>query len=257
MNPDPLVVEIVPYHQDNYAYLAHCDQSGQTALFDCGDAIPVLMTLKRKNWNLTHIFATHLHSDHTFGISELVKHYPDSLFFKPADENRLSESARELNDGDRVGLGNYSIRAIRVPAHTKNCTSYLVEDCLFVGDALFSAGCGRLFEGSAGDLMTAMDIFSALPDNTKIYAGHEYTESNLQFALHVEKDNRELREYLDKVSYKRVKGGFTMPTSIGWEKWINPFLRIDQESVWRSVDPGGNMDRIRRIAALRHLKDRL
>ncbi len=255
MKNRPFVVEIVPYHRDNYAYLLHCPQSRSTALFDCGDAAPVLERLRKRNWDLTHIFATHYHSDHTLGISELLARYPNSRFFKPAGESRLDHTSRELKDGDRIPLGDRSVRAIGVPAHTRSCTSYLIEDCLFVGDALFSAGCGRLFEGSAGDLMAAMDRFDSLPDDTKVYPGHEYTESNLKFALFVEKESREIREYLDTVADKRARGEFTVPTTIGREKRINPFLRIDRESVWRRVDSGGEMDRIRRIAALRRLKD--
>ena len=256
MKTDAPIVEIVPYFQDNYAYLLHCDQSRQTAVFDCGDVNSVIGVLQRRNWHLTHIFATHFHTDHTSGISALMERYPQAQFIKPAGEIRLREPSRELNDGEYVHVGNYRIRAIRVPAHTKNCTSYMTEECLFVGDALFSAGCGRLFEGSANDLLAAMDTFLELPDDTKVYAGHEYTKSNLQFALHAEKNNQAAESHYEKVVRMRMRDECTMPSTIGREKRINPFLRIDRESVWRTIDSGDTMNRVQRIAALRRLKDK-
>lgn len=250
-----LKIEIVPFRLDNYAYLLRDTLTEQTAVFDCGDSVPVKKVLRQNNWSVTHIFATHAHSDHTAGISDLMSYYPNARLYIAAGEKRLRGATHRLSDGDQVNFGNRSIKAIRVTAHTKYCMAYLISSCLFTGDALFSGGCGRIFEGSAEDLMMAMDIFCALPEDTDVFVGHEYTEANLKFALTIERDNPDLKQYASQVKNLRNAGKFTVPTTIGLEKKINPFLRVDLPSVRQSIDPKQEFGRARRIAVLRQLKD--
>ncbi|MCP4756602.1 MAG: hydroxyacylglutathione hydrolase [Proteobacteria bacterium] len=250
-----IIVDIVPYYDDNYSYLIRSDRSGKTALVDCGDSGPVLDRLEKNGWKLDLVCATHHHYDHAGDIPELLKHFPQATVVKPAGESRISVNALEVRDGDFVPFGEYQIEVVAVPAHTKYCTSYFLEGNLFVGDALFSAGCGRLFEGDASDLEKAMDRLSSFPNQTNIYVGHEYTLTNLRFAASIEPDNLDIESYLREVREKLDRGEYSTPTSVEFEKKVNPFLRIDQESVIRSIDSDRQLDRTRRIGVLRSKKD--
>ena len=250
-----LQIEIVRYFDDNYSYLIRCNQSNKTALVDCGDAGPILDYLEKKTWNLDYAFVTHAHYDHAGDISGLLKSFPEATFVKPAGETRLTIPGIEVGDGDIVCFGEHTIKAISVPAHTRYCTCYFIEGNLFVGDALFSAGCGRLFEGQASDLEKAMDKLASFPDDTNVFVGHEYTLANLRFAISMEPANHDSKEYLQESLNKLDKTGITTPTTIGKEKSINPFLRIDQKSIIQNLDPNHSMTRTRRIELLRSKKD--
>ena len=248
-------VHAIPYASDNYAYVLRNETANQTAIFDCGSAEPVLSFLSKKNWELNYIFATHFHGDHTSGIDELVENFPNAQTIKPAQENRLKNYTRELDDLEYISFGDHKIQAIRVPAHTQHCTSYYIKPFLFVGDSLFSAGCGRLFEGDGRDLLRIMDRYSGFPDNTQVFFGHEYTLSNVKFAKTVESNNPDLSAYYQKLT-EPSEILRTTPTTIAFEKKINPFLRIDQPEIIKKIDLGGNRQRYERIAVLRDLKDR-
>jgi len=248
-------VHAIPYASDNYAYILRNKTAKQTALFDCGSTAPVLNFLSKKNWDLNYIFATHFHGDHTDGIVELVDKYRHVQTIKPAQENRLKNYSTELDDLEYVSFGDHKIQAIRVPAHTQHCTSYYIKPFLFVGDSFFSAGCGRLFEGDAKDLLGIMDRYAGFPDNTQIFFGHEYTLNNVKFAKTIESNNPDLTAYHQKLTTSQEIQR-TTPTTIAFEKKINPFLRIDQSEIIQKIDLVGNMQRYERIAVLRDLKDR-
>ena len=248
-------VHAVPYASDNYAYLLRNETANKTALFDCGDAEPILNFLSKKSWELNYIFATHFHGDHTAGITELIDKYPQAQTIKPAQENRIKDYTTELDDLESISFGDQKIQAIRVPAHTQHCTSYYIKPFLFVGDSLFSAGCGRLFEGDGKDLLRIMDRYAEFPENTQIFFGHEYTLNNVKFAKTIESNNPDLNEYHQNLT-KPQEILRTTPTTIEFEKKINPFLRIDQPEIIQKIDLGGNMQRYERITVLRDLKNR-
>jgi len=250
-----LEIEIVPYYDDNFAYLIHDIQSNKTALVDCGEVEPVLRRLDEKKWQLDTILVTHFHFDHAGEIDVMKKSFPEVTVIKPAGENRLDVEGVEVKDGDTIFLGSTEVSVISLPAHTMFCTAYLADGNLFVGDALFSAGCGRLFEGQATDLERAMDKVAALSDDTNVYFGHEYTVSNIGFAKSVEPGNVALEDYRSSVDMKIGSGQFSTPTTVGLEKSINPFLRIDQPDVIKSVDPENKLNRTERMGALRSMKD--
>jgi len=248
-------VHAIPYASDNYAYILRNETANQTALFDCGSAEPVIKFLSIKSWELNYIFATHFHGDHTAGIAELAKKYPHTQTVKPAQENRLKDYSTELDDLEHVSFGDHKIQAIRVPAHTQHCTSYYIKPFLFVGDSLFSVGCGRLFEGDGKDLIHIMDRYAGFPDSTQIFFGHEYTLNNVKFAKTIESNNPDLNTYHQNL-IKPQQVPRTTPTTLAFEKKVNPFLRIDQPEIIRKIDLGGNLQRYERIAVLRDLKDR-
>lgn len=248
-------VEIIPYFDDNFSYLLSYSEPGPKALVDCGDAGPVLEVLKQKGWQLDLVLATHSHYDHAADIPVLLKEFPNLSVVKPRGETRISAPATEVSDGETVHFGDMEIRVIGVPAHTNYCVSYWIDGRVFVGDALFSAGCGRLFEGEPEDLERAMDKLSSLPEETRVYFGHEYTVTNLRFASSIEPSNKEIQAYFDEAKGKTSQGEYTTPSTIGLEKKINPFFRIDQESVIQAVDPSRALSRTKRMAALRRQKD--
>ncbi len=250
-----LLIETVPYFSDNYAYLIHDASTGKTALVDCGEAEPVLKQLVRNNWSLDTILMTHHHDDHIGGISRLNDAFPNVTLYCASGRGRAGASFVEVNDGDTIHLGSLKIEAVRTPAHTQDSTCFYLPGHLFVSDTLFSAGCGRLFEGTAADLELAMDRLATFPPETLIYFGHEYTISNLRFALSVEPDNQDIHDYMSYCHEKRNAGSYTTPTTVEQELKVNPFLRIDQEDVVRFVDPGGSYSRKERVGLLRKAKD--
>ncbi len=250
-----LKVEIIPYFDDNFSYLFYYNEDGPKALVDCGDAGPVLDFLERKNWTLDYVLATHSHYDHAADIPALSKEFPGLKVIKPKGEDRISTPAIEVSDGDTIKFDEGEIKVVAVPAHTNFCVSYYISDSVFVGDSLFSGGCGRLFEGQAEDLVTAMDRLRSLPGQTQIYFGHEYTLSNLKFAKSIEPSNQDLLDYIDRAGSMLSNGEHTTPSTVALEKLINPFFRIDEASVIQTIDPNGELSRTNRMAALRKQKD--
>ncbi|MCP3676062.1 MAG: hydroxyacylglutathione hydrolase [Deltaproteobacteria bacterium] len=252
---EELIIETVPYSADNYCYLIHHPPSRMTALVDCGDAEAVVRHLDRLGWRLNIILLAHHHYDHTAGTAHLIRSLPDVTVYKPEGEERINIPAVTVSDGEQIAFGPMTIEAIRLPAHTRCCTSYYIEGHLFVSDTLFSAGCGRLFEGQAADLERAMDRLGNLPSETLVYFGHEYTVANLDFALTVEPKNRDIIEYQKQCLAMRGKNRYTTPTTIAQELRVNPFLRIDHSDVITFVDPEGLYNRTKRIGLLRRAKD--
>jgi len=258
-------VEIVPVPQlsDNYAYLLIDAETGKGAVVDCAEAAPVLAGVRLHAMRLTAVLGTHHHFDHVGGNTDLLAAVPDLRVYGSADDApRIPGITHRLRDGDTVEVGSARGRVIMIPAHTSGHVAYYFPDegVVFTGDTLFAGGCGRLFEGDAAQMMASLARLAALPDDTRVYCGHEYTEKNLRFAATLEPGNRALQGKLAAVESLRRANRPTVPSTIGEEKATNPFLRTDSAELAASVRtrrpdlPVG--DRVALFAAVRQLKDR-
>lgn len=224
-----MMIEIlrVPVLSDNYVWLAHEPESGETAVIDPAVADPVLDAAGERGWRITQIWNTHWHPDHTGGNAD-IKAATGCLITGPAAEAaRIPTLDRTVREGDRVRLGAVEAEVIEVPAHTAGHIAYYLptEQAAFVGDTLFAMGCGRLFEGTAEQMFRNMQRLAALPDETRVYCAHEYTLSNGRYALVAEPDNREIAARMAQVEAARARGEATVPTTIGLERSTNPFMR--------------------------------
>lgn len=226
----------LPALTDNYIWLL-ADHSNQAcAVVDPGDAGPVQAWLaEHPGWVLSDVLITHHHSDHVGGIEKLKSAF-DLLVHGPEDES-IPARDRPLKDGDLIQVLGRSINVISVPGHTSGHLAYHLvdEDVLFSGDTLFSAGCGRLFEGTPRQMLTSLECLAALPEQTQVYCAHEYTLSNLRFALAVDPDNQQIAERLAEVCEIRNRGQCTLPTRIGVERAFNPFLRVREAKIIEAV----------------------
>ena len=217
-------VHTVEAFEDNYIWLPGTTDSPLVAAVDPGDADPVLDYLEQHQLQLCAILITHHHYDHTGGIAELVQRY-DVPVYGPASE-RIAGLTQPLHEGDEVALANgLRFSVLDTPGHTRGHICYVGHGALFCGDTLFSAGCGRLFEGSAEQMHASLEKLAALPDATQVYCAHEYTLANLAFALVAEPDNANMLARLDEVRRLRAEGLPSVPSSMGMEKRTNPFLR--------------------------------
>lgn len=222
--------------KDNYIWLIANSENRQCIVVDPGDAAPVLSTLSKLDLTLIAILITHHHNDHTGGISELHKKFPDVLVYGPAGEN-IPCMTNPMAENDEVKFPSIGLdlRVLDIPGHTKGHIAYYGNSMLFSGDTLFSAGCGRLFEGTAAQMYKSLTKLADLPDETRVYCGHEYTAANLKFAQTVEPDNKEIQKQIIEVAAMREKNQPTLPSVMHLEKLTNPFLRCKIVSVIDSV----------------------
>ncbi len=217
----------VPVLSDNYVWLVHESESGETLVVDPAVAAPVLAAADARGWTITQIWNTHWHPDHVGGNAE-IKAATGCTITGPADEaERITTLDVLVSGGDVVQLGGVSAKVIDVPAHTAGHIAYHFESAhaAFVGDTLFAMGCGRLFEGNAAQMYDNMRKLEALGDDTAIYCAHEYTLSNARFAVTVEPDNADLTRRFADVVAARERGEATVPTTIALERATNPFMR--------------------------------
>lgn len=221
-----LTIELIPILQDNYCYLLTTDD-GLCAVVDPGEAAPVLDVLERRGLTLDTIFNTHHHYDHTDGNAALIAATGAKLVGPKAEEARIAGMDIMLAEGETFAFGGYRFDVLDTPAHTRGhiCFYCAQAKALFCGDTLFSLGCGRLFEGTADDLFAAFEKIRALPDDTLIYCGHEYTQANGRFCLQHDPDNAALRARMADVDALRAAGKPTLPVSLKMEKETNIFLR--------------------------------
>jgi hydroxyacylglutathione hydrolase len=219
----------IPVLNDNYVWLAHEPESGETSAIDPAVAEPVLAEAQRRGWRITQIWNTHWHPDHTGG-NAAIKAATGALVTGPAAEaDRIPTLDRLVGEGDRVRLGGLEAEVLEVPAHTAGHIAYHFpeEHIAFVGDTMFAMGCGRLFEGTAGQMYANLQRLAALPPETQIYCAHEYTAANGRFALTVEPGNAALAERMERVEAMRAAGEATVPTTIALERATNPFVRAE------------------------------
>lgn len=224
------VVLHVPAFNDNYIWLVR-GRTNRVAIVDPGDADPVLEFLARERLTPAAILCTHHHGDHVGGVADLRARY-DVPAYGPRHE-RIAALTHPLGDGDRVALPSLGLTftVVDIPGHTTGHIAYVGDGLLFCGDTLFSAGCGRLFEGTAEQMYASLAKLAALPHDTAVYCGHEYTQANLAFALAVEPQNGAARAYQRDVAARRARDEITLPSTIGQERQINPFLRCHVPSV--------------------------
>jgi hydroxyacylglutathione hydrolase len=232
-------VESVPTLQDNYSYLLICQATGQAAILDAPEAGPVVSKVRSLGVTVEKIFSTHHHADHCGANLELAAHYQVPVIGHVSDVGRLPGFSFGVREGDQVVVGECQLKVLHIPAHTRGHIAFYCPhpELVLCGDTLFAGGCGRLFEGTPEDLFAALAKLNALPAETLIYCGHEYTESNLRFAREVEPENRDIREKLAEVEEKRKhraadwhradRREMTVPTTLAEERRINPFLRAE------------------------------
>lgn len=220
-----LEVVAVPAFADNYLWLVHDQDSGETAVVDPGDAAPVLAEADRRGWAISQIWNTHWHPDHTGG-NGAIKDATGAMVSGPADENIPGRDVA-LSEGDPLRLGSHVGRVIGVPGHTLGHIALLFEDdgIAFVGDTMFAMGCGRLFEGTPQQMFDSLQRLSALAPDTKLYCAHEYTLSNARFAAHADPGNPAIARRLGEVEGLRERAEMTVPTTVGAERETNPFVR--------------------------------
>jgi hydroxyacylglutathione hydrolase len=215
----------VPAFSDNYLWLVHDEASGQTAVVDPGDAVPVLAEAQRHGWTIDQVWNTHWHPDHTGG-NLAIKQATGACIWGPANENIPGRDVA-LKEGDEVRLGNHVGRVVEVPGHTLGHIALIFDDerLAFVGDTLFAMGCGRLFEGTPEQMYRSLQLLAGLPEDTRLYCAHEYTLSNARFAAHAEPANRAIAGRLAEVTAAREQGTITVPTTVAEERATNPFVR--------------------------------
>jgi hydroxyacylglutathione hydrolase len=218
----------IPCLSDNYAYLVICETTQRAAIVDPSEAAPVLAAVRQQGVELEAIWNTHHHWDHTGGNQELVSAVRGlEVVAHASDRGRVPAQTQFVNDGDTVSVGQITARVIHNPGHTSGAISYHIADpsAVFTGDTLFGAGCGRLFEGTPVDMHGSLSKLAALPGNTEVYCGHEYTEKNLLFAAEAEKGNTAVAERLARVSELRKAGQPSVPFTMAEEQATNPFVR--------------------------------
>ncbi|MDF8333418.1 hydroxyacylglutathione hydrolase [Novosphingobium cyanobacteriorum] len=243
-----------PCLSDNYGYLVHDSQSGETVCIDTPDAEAYLREAAAKGWRITQIWNTHWHPDHAGG-NEAIKAQTGALVVAPAvDAPRIAAVDRTVAGGDLVALDGVDAQVIDVGGHTMGHVAYWLPTAgiAFVGDALFALGCGRMFEGEPGQFWASLSRLKALPEDTTIYCAHEYTASNARFAVHADPDNAALAAYAAEVETRRGAGEPTVPTVLKREIATNPFLRADDPAMQARWGGG---DAVQTFAALRAAKD--
>ena len=223
----------LPAFTDNYIWLI--EENGKATVVDPGDADVVDNYLKEENLKLENILITHHHFDHTGGVQKLKESYKCDVY-GPHD-SPFNGVDIKLKENDEISIHDSSFKVIEIPGHTLDHIAYhsKEQNILFCGDTLFSGGCGRIFEGTPNQMYESLSKLSVLDASTKIYCGHEYTQSNLDFAVKVEPSNGNLVEYKSKIDKKRLNNEISLPTNLGLEKDINPFLRSHVLEIKESI----------------------
>ncbi|MGH7814220.1 MAG: hydroxyacylglutathione hydrolase [Candidatus Binataceae bacterium] len=257
-----MAIVVVPQLSDNYAYLVIDDASKEAAVVDCAEADKVIAAARANDARLVAVLTTHWHGDHSGGNREIAAKVPGiKVYGARAEGGRIPALTDPVDGGDAIRIGALEARAIGIPAHTSGHVAYYFPslEAVFTGDTLFVGGCGRLFEGGAATMIASLAKLAALPDSTRVYCGHEYTEKNLRFALTLEPGNAALKRKHGWSVAMRAEGKFTVPSTIADEKAANPFLRTGSAELRASlkrIDPSLGGDPAAVFAKTRELKDR-
>lgn len=252
-----LALTPLPAFRDNYIWLLS-GPNQHAAVVDPGDAVPVQQALAARGLRLEAVLVTHHHADHMGGAAELAREHGCPVY-GPAAE-RIGAVSVPLAGGAEInlpGLGG-RFRVLDIPGHTAGHIAFGGHGIMFCGDTLFSAGCGRLFEGTASEMYASLAKLTVFPDDTEVCCGHEYTLANLKFAAEVEPENRAIREYAAECSTRRVRGEPTLPSRLGREREVNPFLRCRVAAVQEAASRWAGRtlkDQVEVFAALREWKD--
>ncbi|RYC04532.1 hydroxyacylglutathione hydrolase [Ciceribacter ferrooxidans] len=232
-----LELEIFLCRSDNFGVLLHCHESNLTASIDAPEYAPIVAMADRRGWNITHILTTHHHGDHVEANLALKDRYQCDIVGPRDEAVAIPGIDRAVGDGDSFDLGGHVVQVIETPGHTAGHVCYHFPDSklLFAADTLFALGCGRLFERPAADMWHSLQKLAALPDETAVYFGHEYTLANARFALTIDPDNERLKVRAGEIEALRAEGKFTIPTTIGLEKETNPFLRASDPAIRRNL----------------------
>lgn len=247
----------IPCRTDNYSYLVGLDGSTAVAVVDPCDTKPILDALATSGLELVGILNTHHHGDHVGGNLGLLARFPNiPVYAHVSDRGRIPGQTEDVDEGSQVTVAGLTFRTIFIPGHTRGHVAYISEGYAFVGDTMFGAGCGRLFEGTAAQLNHSLNHkLVHLPGDTRVYFAHEYTASNLRFAHAMEPDNQEISARIRLTTEVRSAGGFTSPTTIAVEKETNPFLRIAEPAIRARLGFSANANEDEVFAALRLAKD--
>ena len=240
----PVDIVTVPCRSDNYAYLVRDEATGQTALVDAPEVEPIVAALEERGWGLDQIWITHHHGDHTEGVDALRDRYGAKVVGHTKDRARLPDLDREVSEGDRVGLGETVARVIDVSGHTIGHVAFVLDDegAAFTADSLMALGCGRVFEGTHAMMWDSLSKFLGMPDEMRIYSGHNYGQANGRFALSIEPENRALKDRVAGIRMADENGEPIVPSTIAEEKATNPFLRAVEPAVKRAVGLDGADD---------------
>ena len=234
----PLEIVTIPCLKDNYAFLLHSDDSGETAVVDVPEATPILAALKDRGWQLSEIWITHHHWDHVDGVAELKEATGAKVIGAEADAERLPPLNHALKDGETYRFAGADVHVMDVSGHTVGHIAYHVPDAgaVFTADSLMALGCGRLFEGTAQQMWASLSKLSALPPETIVCSGHEYTAANAKFAITIESDNPDLISRIGEIEKDRAAGRPTVPSTLAKELATNPFLRAHLPQVKAALD---------------------
>jgi len=220
----------IPCLSDNYAYLAHDSATGETALIDAPEAGPILAALDESGWTLSHVLITHHHADHVDGLSSILARHPATVIGAKADEHRLPDLDVSVTEGDTLTIGGETAHVIDVSGHTVGHIAFHFPQSgvVFTADSLMALGCGRVFEGTMEQMWKSLSKLAALPPETKIYSGHEYTAANARFALSIDPQNSDLISRSKAVDAARTENRPTVPSTLSEELATNPFLRASE-----------------------------
>ncbi len=237
-----LDVALIPAFQDNYIYLLQTPGSRDVGIVDAGDAGPAIAELERQGLTPTHIFNTHHHPDHVGGNAALKARYPEAKIIGPRSEAaRIPDMDRTVGEGDIVDFAGITFKVLEVPGHTTGHIAFFTDEgeAVFCGDTLFAMGCGRMFEGNPPQFWSSLGKLRALPAATRVYCGHEYTQTNARFTLSVDPDNPAVARRAAEIDRLRAEAKPTIPSTIGLENETNPFLRADDPVIARNVGMEG------------------